>query len=301
MKENTGYQNGAARSGYAGGDGRFEDASGASRTSYARGSEYTVGSARSEYTGLAGRTDYPNGTGRSDHAGGFVRDLGEAARNHPLSAALIGMGLVWLFASRTERGAELIRRSGVDRFPDMVQDAWEGASSNVRSGARAVQETAEDGAEEIRKRGDQAMEGMTKAGQRLYRAASGYIDELPERAGDLFDDARDNLTEMFRTHPLAIGLAGAAVGAAIASAFPQTETESEYFGESSELLKQKASEMASEQVQRVADVGRKVADAVTDEAREQGLTPDGVRTAANELKDKVARVSTAAGKSRDQK
>ena len=31
----------------------------------------------------------------------FIRDLGDAARRNPVSAALIGMGLVWLFAGKS--------------------------------------------------------------------------------------------------------------------------------------------------------------------------------------------------------
>ena len=40
----------------------------------------------------------------SEKATGFVHDLGEAARQNPMSAALIGMGVLWLFSNgRTER------------------------------------------------------------------------------------------------------------------------------------------------------------------------------------------------------
>jgi hypothetical protein len=33
----------------------------------------------------------------------FIKDLGDAARRNPISAALIGMGLVWLFAGGNPR------------------------------------------------------------------------------------------------------------------------------------------------------------------------------------------------------
>jgi hypothetical protein len=43
----------------------------------------------------------------------FAQDLGDAARQNPVSAALIGMGIVWLF---TRRGVgNLLNRSGLDR------------------------------------------------------------------------------------------------------------------------------------------------------------------------------------------
>jgi hypothetical protein len=113
------------------------------------------------------------------------------------------------------------------------------------------------------------MEGMTEAGQRLVRSASEYAGDLPDRAGNLFDDAKDSLSDLFKSQPLAIGAVGIAIGAAVAAAFPTTETEAEYFGEGSEFVRQKASEIAGEQVERATEIGKKVADAVVGEARQQ--------------------------------
>jgi hypothetical protein len=134
------------------------------------------------------------------------------------------------------------------------------------------------------------MEGMTEAGQRLVRSASEYADDLPDRAGNLFDDAKHSLSDLFKSQPLAIGAVGIAIGAAIAAAFPTTETEAEYLGESSEFVRQKASETAGEQAERATEIGKKV----VDEARQQGLTTEGLKSAATELSDKAARVAAAA-------
>jgi hypothetical protein len=226
----------------------------------------------------------------SERVGGFVRDLGDAARSNPISAALIGMGAVWLFASRSQRGEELIKRSGIDRLPEAARDAWAGASSSIR-------ETADAATDTVRRHGDRAADQITESGKRLLQSASESMDDLPDRAADLLDDARDNLTELFKSQPLAIGAVGLALGAAIAAAFPTTETEAEYLGESSEFIKQKAGELAGEQVERAAEVGTKVVDAVVDEARQQGLTVDGLKAAATELSDKAARVADAATRS----
>ena len=70
----------------------------------------------------------------SEKATGFIHDLGEAARQNPLSAALIGMGVLWLFtnARTAERVGEAARR-GFDRIPDVAGDAFDAARSTVRS------------------------------------------------------------------------------------------------------------------------------------------------------------------------
>jgi hypothetical protein len=236
----------------------------------------------------------------SERLGGFVRDLGDATRSNPVSAALIGMGAVWLLTSQSRRGEELIRRTGMDRLPDAARDAWEGASSNLRSGAENVRDAARDAAHTVRERGGEVADQVTQAGKRLSRAAADYTEEWPDRAGSFLDDVRGNLSDLFKSQPLAIGAVGLAIGAAIAASFPVTETETEYLGETSDFVKDKASEIAGEQVQRATEVGKKVAEAVADEARQQGLTGDGLKAAATDLSNKAGRVAGAAGLSSSQ-
>lgn len=229
-----------------------------------------------------------------ERLGGFVRDLGDAARSNPISAALIGMGAVWLFASHSRRGEEFIRRSGIDRLPDAVRDVWEGTSSNLRSEAASALETARGAADSVRDRGEQVVDKVTKAGKQLARTAVENAEDLPDRASSLLDDFRGNMTELFRSQPLAIGVVGLAIGAAIAASFSTTETEDAYLGETSDFVKDKASEFAGEKLESAAEIGKNVAAAVADEAREQGLTGDGLKAAASDLSNKASRVAEAA-------
>src|SRR5205085_8945371 len=60
----------------------------------------------------------------------FVRDLGEAARDNPISAALIGMGILWMFGGSAKSVA---RRARVDRMLDRAGEASEATSSIIRS------------------------------------------------------------------------------------------------------------------------------------------------------------------------
>jgi hypothetical protein len=233
-------------------------------------------------------------TENSERLGGFVRDLSEAARSNPISAALIGMGAVWLFASRSRHGEELFRRSGIGRLPDAARDAWEGTRQTLRS--EGLRETARDARSVVHDGAEQVVD----ATKRLARATADYADELPERAGSLFEDVRDNLGDLFRSQPLAIGAVGLAIGAAIAASLPTTETEAEYLGETSDFVKEKASELAGEQVERATEVGQKVAKAVADEAHQQGLTGEGLKATAADLSNKAGRVAEAAAHSSSQ-
>ena len=232
-------------------------------------------------------------SGNSDRLGEFVRDLGEAARRNPLSAALIGAGAVWLFASQSPRGTDLIRRTGIDRLPDKAREAWEGTGSSLRSGAEMVRDTASGAADAVFDRGNEAADQVKQAGNRFARTAADYAGDFPDRAANLFDDLRGGMSDLFQSQPLAIGAVGLAIGVAIASSFPTTETEAEYLGETSDFVRGKAGEIAGEQIERATEVGRKVADAVADEARQQGLTVDGLKAAATDLSSKAGRVAGA--------
>jgi hypothetical protein len=75
----------------------------------------------------------------SEKATDFVRDLGDAMRRNPVSAALIGMGIVWMFSGRIAGlSGEAARRARLDRIPDAAGEAFDAAGSMVRSGARAM-------------------------------------------------------------------------------------------------------------------------------------------------------------------
>jgi hypothetical protein len=232
-------------------------------------------------------------SGNSDPLGDFVRDLGDSARRNPLSAALIGAGAVWLFASHFPRGTDIIRRAGIDRLPEKAREVWEGTGSNLRAGAEMVRDTASGAADAVFNHGNEAADQVMEVGKRLTLTASDYAEDFPERASNLFDDVRGNMSDLFRSHPLAIGAVGLAIGAAIAASFPTTETEAEYLGETSDFVKDKATEIAGEQVERATEVGKKVAEAVADEARQQGLTVEGLKSAATVLTNKAGRVAGA--------
>ena len=212
----------------------------------------------------------------------FVRDLGDAVRKNPLSAALIGMGALWLFTSRS--GA----------ISAAAQDAWQGTTTALRSGGQNVKDSARATVDSLRDRGSQAADQMSDAGNRLANSTSEYVDAIPDMTGNMFDDARANLAELFRAQPLALGAVGLAIGAAVAASIPSTEAEASYLRESSDYVKQKAGEIAGEQAQRAVELGKKVVDAVADEARQQGLTAEGVAATARDLSDKVSRVADAA-------
>ncbi len=219
----------------------------------------------------------------SEKGSDFIRDLGDAARQNPLSAALIGMGVLWLFTGgRTvERAGEFVR-SRFDRIPNAANGAFEAAGSTLKSAAGSIgggigsaTETLQDGAAA-------ALDNAGRFGRKQANAVSDYAGSIPGAGVEMFETARSNLTELFKAQPLALGAVGLAIGAGIAAALPPSEVEAAF---------------AAEQTDRATKVAEGVMGAVTEEARKQGLTIEGAKSAAGEISAKVGRVGDAAAKS----
>jgi hypothetical protein len=230
----------------------------------------------------------------SERGTDFVRDLGDAARKNPLSAALIGMGALWLFTGSrpVERAGEFVRRTGLNRIPDAAGNVLETARSTLKSGADFGSGGVTSATETLRDGGAAALDGAARFGREHADAASEYARSIPESGAEMFDTVRSNLTELFRAQPLALGAIGLAIGAGIAAALPGSEVEAAYLGEASDTVKAKVAEFATEQTARAADV----MEAVTEEARKQGLTVEGAKSAVGDISEKVGRVVDVAGK-----
>jgi hypothetical protein len=215
----------------------------------------------------------------------FLKDLGDAARRNPVSTALIGMGLLWMFTGGKSvgRAIDLFRRTDFDRPPDTVKDSLANVGSRLAEGAGSARDIANSTLSTVRE------------------GASSTLDQASDfarsvREGDAFQAARENLTELFRAQPLALGAIGVAIGAGIAAALPGTDVENSYLGEVSETVKSKTAEIAGQQVDKAGILATDAMEAAAEEARKQGLTIDGARAAVAGVTDRAGRVADAAKK-----
>jgi hypothetical protein len=233
----------------------------------------------------------------SEQATDFVRDLGDAVRRNPVSAALIGMGIVWMFSGRIAGlSGEAARRAGLDRIPDAAGDAFDAAGSAVKSGARAVSDSVGSVAGNVQSSAAAVVDKASQFGRQQAEVVSDYAKSLPGFGADMIGEARSSLAELFRTQPLALGAIGLAIGAGIAAALPATDLEAEYLGETADTVKEKARQFASEQASRAKAAAESAVSAAATEARNQGLTVEGVKSAAGDISEKLGRVASAAQK-----
>jgi hypothetical protein len=213
---------------------------------------------------------------------GFIDNLGEAARRNPLSAALIGMGVLWLLAGGRSAGRarDLMRGTGLDGVPEATKDTFSSVKSGIGASTEAIKDAAGSSFDAVR-----SADAVNQAAE--------FAQAMPNPA-DVFETARDNLTELFKAQPLALGAIGLAIGAGIAAALPNTEVENAYLGKASETLRNKTAGIAGQQVDKAATIATQVIDAAAEEARNQGLTTEAAKAVAGDLANKVGRAVDAA-------
>jgi len=135
----------------------------------------------------------------------------ELVRDNPVPLALVGLGIGWLVLSSV-RGA----RPDADRVEDAVED-WVGAGSD------ALSEAAEQAGDKVRELTSKAKSQVRHAGRSLDRTT----DTVRRQAADL----ADGTGELFRDHPLTVGLLAVAAGVALGAAIPRMRREVETLGE----------------------------------------------------------------------
>lgn len=237
----------------------------------------------------------------------FVSDLGEAVRRNPVSTALIGMGLIWLFTGTkaVAKTTELAHQAGLDRIPDAAASAMSAGRAAFRDGVDTLGERfasvsdsaaliADQATRTVRDTGAAALDRAAQFGSGVAESATEFGRAIPDKGSDLFSTARSSLTQLFNDQPLMLGAVGIAIGAGIAASLPSTEIEAEMFGETSDEFKTRAHAFVDEQAETAKTVAKEAVSAVSEEAERQGFTTEGLKAAATELSDRVKRVAEAA-------
>jgi hypothetical protein len=216
----------------------------------------------------------------------FVDAVNGAVLENPLSAGLIGLGVLWMFFGNTKIGSLVQASTGaVARVNDGVRSAKEGAATTVAG-------LADTTGDVVRQASDAVKTTVTKASAAISSAGSAETRGTAEVGQDVGQSLQANLTETLDRQPLLLGLIGLGIGAGIASMFSSTEVEKELVGETASRVKDEFAEFA----QQVGERAEKVFDDVKQEARDQGLTPE---RASERLKEGAGKMKATAAAARD--
>jgi hypothetical protein len=207
---------------------------------------------------------------RTTSTGDYGRSLRDAITSHPLPAALIGGGLIWLLTgSRSSMKASLAAADEKARYLK---------ATGIETASRFAQ-PYRDSARAKARRDHEPVSAH-------YAQRSSF-----EAAPQAFSTARKGIAVLIDRQPLMLGAIGFGVGAAMAAIFRSTEIETDLLGQTSAGVQARTGELGRAVIGQAVDVADRVTTAVVNEARTQGLAPENLQQTAREVRSKVESVA----------
>jgi vacuolar-type H+-ATPase subunit E/Vma4 len=118
--------------------------------------------------------------------------------------------------------------------------------------------------------------------------------DLRDRAAAASDRAGKTIFQTIEQNPLLVAGVGLLIGGLIASALPRSEIEDNLVGEASEAAKNRARDAASRGFDATKGAAGEILENAARQAGAEGLTSDGLDTAAKDIGQRVRRVAEAA-------
>ena len=199
---------------------------------------------------------------------------------NPLPAALAAIGLGWLYLKRPKGAAQSSAPTAYPAYPayrdgqagrPTVGDAAGSAAGAVGDAMNTVGEALGSAAGTV---GNTVGSAAGAVGETVGGAAAGTQDAAQGLVAEVQHQAQ-RLGSGFQTlaqeNPLAVGVAGVAVGSLIGLLVPETQGERQLMGGARDTLLDKAAGTAQETMDKVGSVAQKAEGAAKDEAQAQGL------------------------------
>ena len=180
-------------------------------------------------------------------AGSTIKEAGTSVGNsmwrNPLPIALIGLGvgMLWM-KSRRGNGYDYSRSTSLRPRHQNLSD-----SGQIGQTQYAGMGTASSTLNQVKESAGDLANRSTEA-----------LSNLGSRAKESANTVSTRFGQVLRDNPLAVGAVAVAAGTAVGLALPSTRLESEYIGETSERLVDKAQEVAREAIDKVQDTAKQM-------------------------------------------
>jgi gas vesicle protein len=212
----------------------------------------------------------------------------ETARQHPVPATIIGLGLGMLFLERTKGGS----------VASSVADTAEGTGAAAREVLLRAEEKASHATEKIGEVTHKVGESVGDVGQQVREKvdqakeqAKETVQQVKTQARQQVKSARLGFWQTMEKEPLAVGAAAVAIGMVAGLSLPRTQKEDELMGETRDRLLGDARERGRDMLHKGQAVARVAAETIRSQAEREGLTPaavaEKVRQAGEETAEKV--------------
>jgi hypothetical protein len=237
--------------------------------------------------------------------------LWRVAREHPMPAAVIGLGLGWLLVESSKKEDSRTADYGTYRA-GYSGDYGYGRSSYAATGYEydeyeldeeggrlsAAKDKLHDVADSAREKVGDATGWTKEHALDLGHKAKGQAKALKGKARYQARRAKTGLWQTLEENPLIVGAATLAVGVIAGLLIPETEKENELMGETRDRLVEEVKEAGQQTLEKGKHVAEAVADKVKDEVKSAGLTPEGVAEKVKNVAKEA--VNTAKEEARNQ-
>ncbi len=247
--------------------------------------------------------------GRMSDAASRMAELASASARSAASSVGSGLGDATEAASRRAMDAAGAvadqMRSTAATLADSATDAARQAAGSVADRALSAMDSARVTAHDLRDQAagatEQGLRATQRAGVVMRESAASVRDALADKASSVggavnegasrtrrqaaeaVRQTRESAVSFVTEQPLLCAAIGIAVGAALATLLPATETEDRLMGDASDAVKENAGEVGSDALDSAKTVAAKVADRAQSAAKEEGLTPSAVADAARSV------------------
>jgi len=223
-----------------------------------------VASSAGQMVSSAASTAGQYASSAGETAMGTGSDVIELIRRNPIPAALVGVGLGWLYMNRSSGGPDY-RAHSRDHYRYPAEYRY-GSTGSSAYGPQAYGSAGSQSGV-----GDMARQ----AGSQVGDMASGVTEQVGDLAGAVMDRttrAPGQIQRMIEENPLMTAALAATLGAATGLMLPPTQTEDQFVGASRDRVMGKAQQAASDAVDKVQSVAQEVQHTANREAQAQGLT-----------------------------
>lgn len=185
-------------------------------------------------------------------AGSTIKEAGTSVGNsmwrNPIPFALIGLGvgMLWMKSRRGNGYSDWSRSTSLRPKRQNLSGA---SQTNQMSQTR----TSTGGAYNER-----TFDQVKETAGNLANRSTEALNNLGSKARESATEVSNRFGQLLRENPLAVGAVAVAAGTAVGLALPSTRFESEYIGETSERLVDRAEEVARGAIDKVQDAAKQM-------------------------------------------
>lgn len=228
----------------------------------------------------------------TESAGGLRHTVVETIKANPMPAALVGLGLGWMFLNRTNAGTSQLYGSRYDQGynPGAYNPTAYSGSSQAKGPVGAAAKSAQQSAGRVADRAqetagqvvDQVQDTASQVVDQVQQTAGQVMGQVQETGGQLVDQAQEQasraqsfLERQLDENPLLVGAVALVVGGVLAGTVRTTPREDQLLGGTRDRLMGNAKELTQQTMHKVGRVVDEAQTAAKQEAREQALVPEG--------------------------